>query len=312
MARYTQLQQHNIEEIAKNYNLVVTEFESIDGGAGNSSYLLYTQYCKYILTVCDDKTLPDAIRMGRLLLWLEQHNLPATRLLPTVNGDIVIVHMDKPVMLKVYIEGQVYENLNDAMLFQTGTEIAKLHQIPAPDYLPDKHAYGSQTFSNIIVGNINAEYESWLAKQLDYIKQNIPSDLPCGLIHGDVFFDNVLFDGNKFRAIIDFEEACHYYKGFDLGMGITGLCVKDTTVVLDKVRALVDGYQKIRMLEQAERESLQRFIHYAATATSCWRFWKYYIDTPNANKANKHRQMMQIAEGINSIPTTTFQDAVFA
>ncbi|MCF6337825.1 MAG: homoserine kinase [Gammaproteobacteria bacterium] len=312
MAKYTQLQRHDIERIAKNYNLTVTEFESIEGGAGNSSYLLYTGHCKYVLTVCDDKALPDAIRMGQLLLWLEQYNFPATRLLPSVSGDIVIVYMDKPVMLKVYIEGQVNENLDDVMLFQTGAEMAKLHQIPAPDYLPEKHAYGLQTFSNIITGSINTEYESWLAKQLDHIKQNIPLDLPCGLIHGDVFFDNVLFEGDKFKAIIDFEEACHYYKGFDLGMGITGMCVTDTTVALDKVRALVSGYQKIRILGQAERESLQLFIHYAATATSCWRFWKYHIDTPSADKADKHRHMMQIAEGISSIPKATFQDAVFS
>ena len=311
MARYTQLQRHDIHTIAANYDLAVTAFEPIEGGAGNSSYRLHTRNTQYVLTVCDDKTLPDAITMGRLLLSLAQHHFPATRLLSPVNGDIVTVYRDKPVMLKIYIEGQVHENLDNLMLSQVGAEMAKLHQIPAPDFLPDQHAYGRQFFSDIISHNINIEYESWLTKQLNIIEQNIPSDLPRGLIHGDMFYDNILFEKNKFKAVIDFEEACHYDKGFDLGMGITGLCVKDTAVVLDKVRALINGYQQIRTLEQKEKETLQNFIHYAATATSCWRFWKYHIDTPSADKADKHREMMHIAEKINSVPKTTFQNAVF-
>ncbi|NOX92076.1 MAG: phosphotransferase [Gammaproteobacteria bacterium] len=240
MARYTQLQQSDIQKITANYDLVVTGFEIVDGGAGNSSYLLHTMNGKYVLTVCDDKNLSDAASMGHLLLLLKTHNFPATRLLPPVNSPVITEYMNKPVMLKAYIDGQVCENLDEGMLRQVGAEMARLHEVPAPDFLPDKHAYGLQVFSNVIGCNINTEYESWLAKQLDYLEQNIPPDLPCGLIHGDLFYDNVIFEEKKFRAIIDFEEACHYYKGFDLGMGILGLCVESTTVAIKHALWSVD------------------------------------------------------------------------
>lgn len=311
MARYTQLQQSDIQKITANYDLVVTGFEIVDGGAGNSSYLLHTTNGKYVLTVCDDKNLNDATSMGHLLLLLEKHNVPATRLLPPVNNPVITEYMNKPVMLKAYIDGQVCENLDEDMLRQVGTEMGQLHEVPAPDFLPDKHAYGLQVFSNVIGCNINTEYESWLAKQLNYLEQNIPPDLPCGLIHGDLFYDNVIFEEKTFRAIIDFEEACHYYKGFDLGMGVLGLCVESTTVTLDKAHALVNGYQQVRKLEQTEKETLQLFVQYAAAATSCWRFWKYHIDTPCADNANKHWQMMQIAKDISNISKTEFLEAVF-
>ncbi len=311
MAIYAQLQQNDIQKIAANYDLIVAEFEPIDGGAGNSSYLLHTQHAKYVLTVCDDKALIDVVRMGQLLLLLKEYNFPTTRLLSPLNRDIVTMYMDKPVMLKVYIDGHVCESLDDVMLSQVGAKMARLHQVPAPDFLPDKHSYGRQVFSSVIGRNINAEYESWLAKQLYYLERNIPPGLPCGLIHGDLFYDNVLFERKKFRAIIDFEEACRYYKGFDLGMGIVGLCAESTTVALDKARALVSGYQQVRKLEQIEKETLQLFVQYAATATSYWRFWKYHIDTPSADKADKHWQMMRIAEGVNGISKARFWEAVF-
>jgi len=135
--------------------------------------------------------------------------------------------------------------------------------------------------------------------------------LPIGLIHGDLFYDNVLFKRKNFRAIIDFEEACHYYKGFDIGMGILGLCTEGTAVALDKAQALVAGYQQVRLLEESEKETLQLFVEYAAIATSYWRFWKYHIHTPMVEKVDKHWQMVRLAQGINAKSQTRFLEAVF-
>ena len=83
----------------------------------------------------------------------------------------------------------------------------------------------------------------WLAEEIDYLEQHITDNLPKGLIHGDLFYDNLLFDPlsgmpGGFKAIIDFEEACHYHLIFELGMGMVGACVNDITVDLDKARAL--------------------------------------------------------------------------
>ncbi len=301
MARYTQLHQSDIQKIVDNYDLTVADFEPMEGGAANSSYLLHTREGKYVLTVFDKKAVSDVVKIGQLLLLLAEYDFPTTRLLPATSGDIVTLYMSKPVMLKAYIDGQVDEQLDEAMLHRLGMEMAKLHQIPSPDFLPDKHPYGRQLFSSVIDRNIDPQYESWLAKQLVYLERNIPPELPCRLIHGDLFYDNVLFDRKKFKAIIDFEEACCYYKVFDLGMGIVGLCTESTTVALDKARNLVSGYQQVQKLEDIEKETLQLFVEYAATATSYWRFWKYRIDTPGAEKPDKHWQMVRLTEGVNDI-----------
>lgn len=312
MARYTELTQSNIMEIAEYYNLQVTKFKPIEGGAGNSSYLLYVHQSKYVLTIFDEKTLNEVLHMGQLLLLLNAYDFPSTQLLPLINGNIVTEYMDKPIMLKPYIEGEVYEDLDGAMLTQLGKKMARLHEVPSPDYLPNTHSYGLQVFVSVIDKNIDSKYESWLQEQLNSLKKNIPSGLPCGLIHGDLFYDNVIFEKNKFKAIIDFEEACHYYKVFDIGMAIVGSCTEGTIVDLHKARALVHGYQQVRQLEDIEKETLQLFVQYAATATSCWRFWKYNIDTPRADKAEKHWEMVKISKWVASISKVTFSEMIFS
>ena len=310
MASYTQLRENEIQEIGGHYALAVDESAAIEGGAGNSSYLLRTRQGEYVLTVFDEKSLAYVVRLGQLLLLLAEYEFPTTRPLSSVKGGLITAYRAKPVMLKAYITGQVRRNLTESMLIQVGASLARLHQVPAPDFLPTAHPYGRQEFSAVIGRNVDPQYESWLADRSAYLERCIPRGLPSGLIHGDLFYDNVLFEEERLKAIIDFEEACRYYKGFDLGMAILGLCAAGGTVALDKVRALATGYQQVRMLEEIEKEALQLLVEYAAIATSYWRFWKYHIHTPMAEKADKHWQMVRLAEGVSAIPKASFLTAV--
>ncbi|MFT4927040.1 MAG: homoserine kinase type II [Phenylobacterium sp.] len=323
MAAYTQLNQQDIQFLADKYDLNIVEFEPLEGGNGNSSYLLKTQQARYVLTVCDDKTFDDVFKMGQLLLLLEAQDMPCNRLISPLNSEVLTTFATsngvKPVMLKDYIEGQVIEQLDETMLFQVGKQAARLNLIAPPDYLPTNHPYGRQLFPKVIGLNIDAAYESWLGAEVDYLEQHIDADLPRGLIHGDLFYDNLLFDAVPaqsdesvgFKAIIDFEEACHYQLIFELGMGILGACVNDGKVDLAKARALVNGYQQIRPLALIEKQSLQLFVRYATVATSYWRFNKYNIEEVGTDRAEHHWQMVEIAEGVSDMPKEHFYNAIF-
>ena len=312
MAVYTQLQENEIRKIGADYGLTIVDFAPIEAGASNSNYLLHTQQGDYVLTFFGDKTLAHANKLGQLLLLLAEHEFPTTRLLHPVKGGLTTMHKGKAVMLKAHIVGEMYQDLDEAMLRQIGAMMARLHQLPVPDFVPNGLSSGWQCLPDIVDQNVDPEYEAWIAKRLAELARRLPRELSRGLIHGDIFYDNVLFVGKKLAAIIDLEEATSYYKVFDLGMGIVGSCCGKSTVVLAKARALVDGYQQIRALEGKEKRALQLFIEYAATIVSCWRFWKYHIDTPIAEKADKHRQMRRIAKEIRGIPQARFLDAVCA
>ncbi len=311
MAVYTQLQEGDIQEIADSYDLTIANYETIATGASNSNYLLRTQRDKYVLTVFDEKTFDQVVELGQLLLLLIENEFPTTPPLIATNGEIAIMHKDKPVMLKVYIAGQIHRYIDKTLLHQVGVAMAKLHQVSIPDFLSNRQTYGLEKFSSIQDKNIDTAYEAWITKRLPYLEQIKPQELPQGLIHGDLFYDNVLFEDARLKAIIDFEDAVCAYRVFDLGMAIIGLCRRSPIVVLEKARALIKGYEQIRVLEQAERGALQFFVEYAATAVSCWRYWKYYIDTPNVDKADKHWRMMRVAEMVRNIPKGRFMDVIF-
>jgi len=132
------------------------------------------------------------------------------------------------------------------------------------------------------------------------------------LVHGDIFYDNVLFEDENLKAILDFEDVSRIYKIYDLGMAVVGICTEEANIVIKKVRALIDGYQEIRLLEEIEKDSLQLCIEWAAILTSTWRFWKYNIDLPEKDKSEKYMQMVSIAKNASAIPKEEFKMAVFS
>jgi homoserine kinase type II len=311
MAHYADLQTPDIEEIARGYALTLIDSQSLQGGSANSSYRLETLEGQFVLTVFDTKTRKDVENLGNLLIYLEEHQFRTTRLRRTAENKIMSCFGDKPILVKGYIPGRVCEQLDDRMLRQAGSLLAKLNLIPPPDNLPCDHPYGFQSFGLVIGVNMNPDYEAWLSKQRAKIEEFIHSGLQRTLIHGDMFADNLLFEGGSLTALIDFEEACHNFLGFDLGMAVLGLCRSENRILLGKARQLVSGYEEIYPLPEVEKINLQNFIDYAASATSFWRFWKFNIDTPSPSQTAHFLEMVAIADQISSIPPDKFYRAVF-
>jgi homoserine kinase type II len=320
MATFTQLNHTEVQQLMHNYALDVVEYKPLIGGNGNSSFIVKTAQATYVLTVCDDKPFEEVSDIAQLLKLLESHHICCTRLIAPVDHALLTTFDGKAVMLKGYIEGQVLEHLNAQQLQQVGEQAAKLNSIPAPDYIPTEHPYG-RTFFPLAIGlNIDKKFEVWLANELTFLYQNVSLDLPRGLIHGDLFYDNFLFgtapEQNQFKALIDFEEACNYYLVFELGMAIIGACVSGDeagteAVDFTKARALIAGYQKVRPLAQLEKASLQMFVRYAATATSYWRFKQYNVVNPSDELAAHHWGMVKLAQDVTDIPSTEFLARVF-
>jgi len=310
MAQYTILQAGQINEIATNYGLSINNFNPIKGGNANSSFLLHTADGKFVLTLFNDKSLSEMSSIAVLLQLFELYDFPTTQLYPASNGDAFISYLDKPVLLKKYIEGQVCNELNNTMLQQVGNALARLHQIPPPENIRCEHPYGMQLFGTAVSKNIDPDFELWLAGRISELEKSITVTLPRAIIHGDLFYDNILFLNDKLTAIIDFEDACNYYRIFDLGMAIVGLCNNKNTIDMDKARALVAAYQQIQALEINERNALQLFTIYAATATAYWRYWNYNIQNPVQHLTHKNWEMVHLANYIQDIPHKKFMEAV--
>lgn len=311
MATYTKLLENEIQEIMGRYEFSVTSYEPIEQGAGNSNYLLNTNNGKFVLTVFEIELI-RAVHSSKVLLLLEKHEFPAPRLQKMANGEMFTKYQGKPVLVKPYITGYVEADIDDEKAKQVGTALAKLHEIPAPDYLPEKHFYEEITYPEFMEQEIDQNYKNWVEQRYRYIIEKLPSQLPVGLVHGDIFYDNLLFEDENFKAILDFSEVSRTYKIYDLGMAVVGICTEETNIVIEKVRAFVEGYQEISQLEEIEKDSLQLCIEWGAILTSAWRFWKYNIDMPDVDKSEKYMEMVYIAKNVSAIPKEEFKMAVFS
>ena len=309
MALYAQLDRSAVEGLARRFGIDdITAFSVMDGGRENTSYCVETSSARYVLTLWDQKSLKQATNLANLLVYLTDRGIRSSRVVVPPKEPIVVLYDEKPVMLKRYVDGDVSANLTGNLLVQLGEEMARLHEIPAPSYLPQSFPYGRSHFPEVTNSNLGHAYIDWLSEKISYLQKSIPQHLPIALIHGDVFFDNVIVQGDQLMAIIDFEESCHYYRGFDLGMVIVGACRDRQGISFEKAGQFIRGYQKETTLQSIERETLKAFAVYAAVATSFWRFRQYHLRRPEPQLFDKHVEMQTLADTISAYPDSSFTE----
>lgn len=297
MEPYTKLTESAIRHIAEQYPLpFITDFKPLSGGLENSNYLLQTKTAQYVLTICERKTREESEALAKLLLHLEQHGFITTQIIPTKDGNSLGNFQKKPIFIKSFLEGEIRENLSDTLIFQLGKLIGQLHQVPPPPFMPTFFSYGQQFFPEITEEKIEHPFAKWLSQKHDYIKEHLHPELPKRLIHGDVFDNNVIISSKETPFIIDFEEACHYYRIYDLGMAMVGLCKANGKIIPSKIQELLRGYQHIQNFTDLERLHLQAFAVYAATATAFWRFRQFNFVVPDPALKDHYLEMQGLAD----------------
>ena len=312
MANITVLTSQEIEDVLGRYNLgALLSCAPMDGGLANSSVKIVTQSGTYVLSVCDEKEMHEIERLCAVLEYLENHHFPTTRVVQTRNGESFIDYQEKPLYVKQYIAGEVVEKLNSLQLGEIGAALARLHEIPPYPGLHNKFSYGIECFDEL-KGRASADnYHRWLTSCRKRVEEARSEPLPRGFVHGDLFFDNMLFANGSLVALLDFEEACDYFSIFDLGMTAVGCCAPGGSFSLEMAAALVEGYQSRRRLEDKERRLLQLHIEYGAAATSFWRYRQYNIRNPDPQMKDHYLAMVEIAQQVQSIDNQEFMESMY-
>ncbi len=309
MVLYARLDRSAVEGLARRFGISdITAFSVIDGGSENTSYCVETSSGRYGLTIFDQQSLKEVTNLASLLVYLTDQGIRTSQVVVPPREPIVVLHNEKPVMLKLYVDGDVTANLTGNLLIQLGEEMARLHEIPAPSYLPQSFPYGRSYFPEVTDSNLGHPYVDWLSEKISYLQERIPQHLPMALIHGDVFFDNVIVQDDQLMAIIDFAEACHYYRSFDLGMAIIGACRDRKGISFEKAGRFIRGYQKEITLQSIERETLKTFAVYAAVATSFWHFRQHHLRRRQPRLYDKHVEMQTLADIISKYPDSRFTE----
>ena len=112
---------------------------------------------------------------------------------------------------------------------------------------------------------ISPGLEQLIAGELDYLKAAWPTDLPSGVIHADLFPDNIFFRRDEVSGVIDFYFACNDAFGYDLAICLNAWCFEaDHSYNITKGRALFRGYESVRRLSVAERAAMPLLARGAA------------------------------------------------
>ena len=137
--------------------------------------------------------------------------------------------------------------------------------------------------------NINQNLEAILKINFKKIKKEWPKNLPTGIIHADLFIDNIFFNKNKFSGFIDFYFSCNDYLMYEIAICINALCFDkiNNTFVLNnqKVKNLIKGYQSIRKISQKEKSALNILCRGAALRYLLTRIYDYF-NTPKTALIN--------------------------
>lgn len=301
LANLSSFNKDDIHTIVAHYELGdLINAEHLAGGQANSSYKLSTSSGQYTLCVCDEKSPLAVGEMLILLGYLADKNYMTTKPIYTKDKRLFFQHADKPVYIKEYLTGEVTQTLTRPMLEQVGKALAKLHNIPAPTHLKKGFSIELGQFDEFLKSDYEHPFCEWLSLKTAWLKVQLKLDSRMSLIHGDIFWDNLLFKQEKLVAVLDFEEASLFYALFDLATALIGCCSLHGELIQDKRMSLINGYQSIRPLSKSEKQQLKPFIVYAASIAAFWRFRQYNIKHPSVAMQESYKELCALADAEQS------------
>ena len=300
MENYTRLDEKEIATILAQYDIHnISSFELLSGGSENTNYLIKSENGNYVLCICEQKPKEKAIELAELLKYLRANSFKTSKVKKSTKDQSVIMWKGKPIMVKEFLEGKTEKDLSPHLLKLIGKELALLHQIKPPDYLPKKLTIGLEQYASVKLYAANSEFDIWLQKVKEYIEPYLKSNLATSIVHSDVFWDNVIISEDESSVtIMDFEEAVVFFRVFDIGMTIIGICGEGEVVNLKKAKYLIEGYQSEITLSVDELNSLKAFTFYAAASMTYWRHQNFNFVKPDPKMANHYLGLKILADYI--------------
>ena len=293
MAVYTKINSKDINNIEKNYNIgKIKSFTGIKKGIENTNYLLKTENKKFILTLFEkrvqEKDLPFFMN---LMEKLNKHKINCPEPQRNKKGGFLIKIKSKTASIVSFVEGKDKLKLNPKNCYEIGKNIAKFHRASKKIKLYRKNSLSLKDWPKLLnkIGNkskiISPNLNSLMKNSFLQIKNKWPKNLPYGIIHADLFIDNIFFKKNKFHGYIDFYFACNDFLMYEIAICINALCFdkKNNKFIFNKKKSrnIIRGYSKIKRFSDKEKKSLNVLCRGAALRYLLTRTYDY-LNTPKS------------------------------
>ena len=316
MAVYTKISDKDIILINKKFKLgKKIKFQGIKKGIENTNYLLKTEKGKFILTIFEKRVNnSDLPFFMKLMDLLSLRKIICPKPLKDNYGKYLFKIKNKRACIVSFLSGKDKNNLTYKNCFEVGKNIAKMHKATKNFKIKRSNSMGINKLHPLL-NSINFKksklilsYKEFLFKNLKEIKKNWPKKLPSGIIHADLFVDNIFFKNNKFSGFIDFYFSANDYYAYELAICINALCFdkNKSKFILNKqkVNNLIKGYEKIRKISINEKNKLNILCKGAAIRYLLTRAYDY-INTPKTalikiKDPKEYYQKLMIHNQINS------------
>ena len=286
MAVYTKINKKDIFYINKKFNVEkIISFKGIKQGIENTNYLLISKNKKFILTIFEKRVLKNEIPFFmKLMDKLNISKINCPKPLRTINGNYLIKLKNKTACIVSFLEGKDKEKLNPKNCFEIGKIIARMHLVTKKMKIFRKNSMGIKNLDPLLKSikfksNKSNNLKKFLINNLKNIKKNWPKKLPKGIIHGDLFIDNIFFKKNKLSGIIDFYFAGNDFFMYEIAICINALCFDKKKskfkINKQKIKNLIKGYESIKKISLKEKKSLNILCRGAAMRYFLTRLYDY-------------------------------------
>jgi homoserine kinase type II len=273
MAVYTDVSDEELEAFIASYDLgALTSFKGIAEGVENSNYLVHTEAGPFILTLYEKRVRPEDLPY---FLALMEH-LAARGIscpLPVRDRENRILRelAGRPAVLISFLEGLWVRRPGITHCAGLGEALAQFH-VAGLDFPMQRENDLSFSGWRDLFDAVRDQADSVIpglkdviASEIDYLGANWATGLPEGVIHADLFPDNVFFLDDKLSGLIDFYFACNDMLAYDIGVCLNAWCFEpDVSFNITKARVMLQAYERVRGLTHAELDAIPLLARGAA------------------------------------------------
>ncbi len=269
MAVYTKLNEDKIKKILSNYDLgKLNDFKGIEEGIENTNYFLSIDDKKFILTIYEKRVKSkDLPFFSNLMSSLNKASFKCPTPIINKKKGTITDFEGKKLMIVSFLEGRAKQNLSPLNCKSIGIEVAKMHQITKDFKLKRQNDLSVKSWRGLFgsvkdkCSEIHKDLPKLIEENLRDVENNWPKNLPGGIIHADLFHDNIFFIKDKFSGVIDFYFSCEDFFAFEIAICFNALCfdgVKENlSFNVTKAKNFIDGYSSIRRLTENEKNSIK-------------------------------------------------------